>query len=104
MLIFRESIPLCANLKTVILPLQTVTAGSKHWCLFPSKRRKSDLGLRFVIFSLQCLAGSPSCPVAWLRVPALPRGACVEWHFIALPSSPHTITCVSMVCVYIQVL
>ena len=36
---------------------------------------------------LQC-----GCPLAFLQVPALPRQACVEWHFIAVKES-HEITC-----------
>ena len=26
------------------------------------------------------------CPVVFLPAPSLPRGACVEWHFIAVKS------------------
>lgn len=48
------------------------------------------------LHGLQALSheeGGCGCPVAFLLVPSLPRGAAVEWHFISLSHSDHTVSC-----------
>ena len=41
------------------------------------------------------------CPVCFVPVPNLPRGACVEWHFIAV-KSPQEVTCMYYVYIYVD--